>query len=105
MPGLSCFHCYLQFHEIKTTINVENDPKLESTDTEFEATEEIKERENREGFWGKPGPDLRSEESAGDCGRCQEAGGDQETPGGVEVVWEWICHGHGGGGDTRILLK
>ena len=31
-------------------------------------------------------PDDGSKESAGDCSSCQEAGGDQEAPGGVDVL-------------------
>ena len=33
----------------KFTINIENDPKFEATDTEFEAAEEVKESEHGQG--------------------------------------------------------
>jgi len=67
-------------------INIENDPKFEATDTEFEATEKVKEGEHWEGGW-QLAPDEGSEEIGGDDSSREERGGDEEAPGGVNVIF------------------
>jgi len=67
-------------------IDVENNSKLETTNTEFEATEEVKEGDDWKGG-GELASDDGSEDGAGNSGCGQQACGDKKAPGGVDVVF------------------